>query len=158
MSDTTEQVVIAVPAKKSKVMLVAVLALSVCAAISVAAFLMHKKNAHAEKPAEPEVKSVLHLDTFVVNIGSPEQNGYLRVGIDLGCAGEAKGGEAKESSTPTALVRDTILAVLTATKPDELMTAEGKSKLKESIAQALRARAPELKVHEVYYTEFLLQR
>ena len=94
-----------------------------------------------------------------MNMNDPEQKTYLRIGIDLGL-GTAPKGEGKEGKgpSPTALVRDTILTVLMATKPDEVTTAEGKNQLKQHLVDALQQRAPELDVREVYFTEFLMQR
>jgi flagellar protein FliL len=101
------------------------------------------------------VKSTLHLETFVLNLSDADQRAYLRVGIDLGLNKEMKHGE--ESAT-IAQVRDTILGVLAQGKVDDLLTAEGKTKLKENLAQALQQRMPQLGVEDVYFTEFLIQR
>jgi len=107
-------------------------------------------------PAPAEIKTVLHLETFTVNMDDPDQKTYLRIGIDLGLASVAKG-EGKAPS-PTALVRDTILTILMAAKPAEVTTAEGKDQLKQRLVDALQQRAPDLEVREVYFTEFLMQR
>jgi flagellar basal body-associated protein FliL len=104
---------------------------------------------------QPKVKEVLHLETFTVDLSDPEQRTYLRVGIDLGLDHETRSGS---KAPPTALVRDTILTVLMAAKPADLTSLEGKQKVKEHILQALHDRAPELGAHEVYFTEFLMQR
>jgi len=117
-----------------------------------------KKAAAGKKPEKAaQILSVLHLETFVVNIVDPEQKAFLRVGIDLGLdkkPGKGEGGEA----APVPLVRDTILGVLSVQKPDDLLTPEGKRKLKEDLLHALQQRAPELGITEVYFTEFLMQR
>jgi flagellar basal body-associated protein FliL len=57
-----------------------------------------------------------------------------------------------------ALVRDTILTVLAVGKSEELLTPEGKAKLKEDLLGALQKRAPDLGAEEIYFTEFLIQR
>ena len=102
------------------------------------------------------VKAVLHLETFTVDMSSPDQKVYLRVGIDVGLGHDLKGQD--DGGTPTALVRDTILGVLMSAKPDDLISGEGKQKLKDQILNALHHRAPGLGALEIYYTEFLLQR
>jgi flagellar basal body-associated protein FliL len=108
----------------------------------------------AEGHEGPTVKSTIHLETFVMNLADSDQRSYLRVGIDLGLNYEAKrGGEV-----PVARVRDTILGVLALAKVDDLLTAEGKSKLKQELLRALQERVPSLGVEEVYFTEFLIQR
>lgn len=104
-----------------------------------------------------KVRAVLHLETFVVDIGNLEQKAYLRVGVDLGLGHDLKG-QPENGDTPTALIRDTILTVLMSSKPDDLVSAEGKNKLKGQILDALHQRAPELAAKEVYFSEFLLQR
>ena len=102
-----------------------------------------------------KVRSTLHLETFVLNLADTDQRSYLRVGIDLGLNREAKRGE---ELAPVGQVRDTILGVLAEAKVDELMTAAGKTKLKENLLHALQERVPQLGVEEVYFTEFLIQR
>ncbi len=109
----------------------------------------------AETGAQDQVKSVLHLEPFVVNLADPEEKAYLRVGIDLGMTGEMP----KESAVAaTALVRDTLLGVLTTCNPQQLLSAEGKVQLRQQLLQALQQRDPGLGVEEVYFTEFLIQR
>ena len=102
-----------------------------------------------------EVKSLLHLDSFVINLISVSGNGYLRVGIDLGLGTDLKESDAKLAFV--ARVRDTILAVLATRSVEELLTPEGKAKLKDDLLKAIRERIPEIHCHEVYFTEFLVQ-
>jgi len=117
---------------------------------------------HPTAPKGPEtdttgsVKAVLHLETFTVDLSSAEQKAYLRVGIDVGLAHDLKSQE--DGGTPTALVRDTVLGVLMAAKPDDLTSSDGKQRLKDQILSALRHRAPSFGAQEIYYTEFLMQR
>ena len=121
-------------------------------AVSAAVYFLRSSP---DQPApEGKVRSVLHLDTFVINLADPEEKAYLRVGIDLGLQQDAK----EEGSAPVPLVRDTILGVLAQSKPDELLTPDGKTRLKAGLLQALRQRAPQLGVEDVYFTEFLIQR
>jgi len=76
------------------------------------------------------------------------------VGITLGLSRPpAKANEA----LPVALVRDTILSVLTPARPEQLLQAEGKQKLKADLLAALKERVPQLGVEDVYFTEFLVQ-
>jgi flagellar basal body-associated protein FliL len=99
-------------------------------------------------------KSTLHLETFVVNLSDHEQRSYLRVGIDLGLGRELGKGE----NPPVALVRDAILGVLAQCRADELLTPQGKDRLKQGLLRTLQERAPALNVQEVYFNEFLIQR
>ena len=127
---------------------------------------LRPKAGPAEAPkavvVENKVKSILHLDTFVVNLPDPEHHAYLRVGMDIGLNKEEK--EKKEGEKPEAgaagpipAVRDTIIAVLSESKPDDLISAEGKKALKEQLVKKLQEKLPELGAQEVYFTEFLMQ-
>jgi flagellar basal body-associated protein FliL len=109
----------------------------------------------AAASGETQVKSTLHLETFVLNLADTDQRSYLRVGIDLGLDRESKRGD---EPAPVAEVRDTILGVLAEARVEALMTGEGKTKLKENVLHALQQRLPRLGVEEVYFTEFLIQR
>jgi len=149
--------------KKSSNRIFLIIGLAVAVLAGGGGFLFSRRakaaTAHIEKeeaPKEQEVKSILHLETFTVNMNDPEQKAFLRIGIDLGL-GSAPKGESKGPS-PTALVRDTILSVLMATKPEDVTSEDGKKQLKERLLQALEERAPELQVQEIYFNEFLMQR
>jgi len=99
---------------------------------------------------------VLHLDTFVLNLSDRDDRAYLRAGIDLGLGSDSQ--TKNEEAPPVALIRDTILGVLAKAHSEDVLTPEGKQKLKGEILRTLRERAPELGVEEVYFTEFLIQR
>jgi flagellar basal body-associated protein FliL len=101
------------------------------------------------------VKSTLHLESFVLNVADADQRSYLRVGIDLGLSKEQKRGD---EAPPVAKMRDTILSMLAVAKLEDLLTADGKTKLKENVLHALQERTPEAGVEEIYFTEFLIQR
>ena len=111
-----------------------------------------------EHKATPQIKAVLHLEKFIVNLADAEVNRFLRVEIDLGVKKEPESsGHGDGNLSSTARIRDTILAVLATWESQELATPEGKTKLKEHLIQALRERAPELGIEEVYFTDFLVQ-
>jgi len=143
--------------KKSPFFMIALTLLLGLGGGAAAMAFLHPSAAKSQESATPSnVKAVLHLETFTVDMSSPDQKVYLRVGIDLGLGHDLKGQD--DGGTPTALVRDTILGVLMAARPDDLLSSEGKQKLKNQILTALHHRAPNLGAIEVYYTEFLMQR
>lgn len=118
-------------------------------------FLLQDDGASATQGTnDAKVKSVLHLETFVLNLADPDTKSYLRVGVDLGL----RTVPAKDEPPPVALVRDTILTVLARARAEEVETPEGKERLKMALRGALRQRAPALEVEEIYFTEFLVQR
>lgn len=145
--------------------LLLILLLVVVLALGGVSFFLWKnkggKSAAEKAPEKPKVESVLKLEPFVLNLTDPEAKTYLRVTMELGLSKPAVKGKkegAGESGPPIALVRDTILTVLAVGKSDELLTPEGKTKLKEDLLGALQKRAPDLGVEEIYFTEFLIQR
>ena len=120
----------------------------------------HNPKTQGKGSSAPHIVAVLHLEPFVVNLADPDENRFLRVGIDLGLENpiSAKGGKGGEGEVPTARVRDCILGVLSNWRSDDLLAPEGKQKLKNEIVHALRDRAPELGAREVYFNDFLVQR
>jgi flagellar FliL protein len=145
--------------------LLVILLLVVVLALGGISFWLWKSK--GEKPGErtpekPKVESVLKLEPFVLNLTDPEAKTYLRVTMELGLSKPSAPKEKKEGGSdagpPVALVRDTILTVLAVGKSEELLTPEGKAKLKEELLGALQKRAPDLGAEEIYFTEFLIQR
>lgn len=134
-----------------------IIAALVCAGMGAGGWLWHRSSSAKSKPAETdttEVKSVLHLESFVVNLQGGGDNGYLRVGIDLGL-GVAQEGEGQKDVV--APLRDTILTVLGSQNVDDLLTPAGKAKLKQQILAAINQHVPEVQCRDVYFTDFLVQ-
>jgi flagellar FliL protein len=151
-------------AKKSGPNLIVIILLVLVLALAGVAFWMwkHQTVKVVERaPEKPKVESVVQLEPFVLNLSDTEQKSYLRVGVEIGVSkapSKEKKEGAGESGPPIALVRDAILEVLAAGKSSDLLTPDGKTKLKEDILAALRKRAPDMGAEEVYFTEFLVQR
>ena len=117
-------------------------------------FLTRNGNPSAEAGSVSSIQSTVHLETFVLNLADSDQRAYLRVGIDLGLGRELK----RDEPVPVAQIRDTVLGVLAQAKAEELLSADGKTKLKEKLLRSLQERIPRLGIEEVYFTEFLIQR
>lgn len=139
-----------------KILLVVVVLL--CVGLGAGGWLWHSSASRQNKPADAnvtEVKSVLHLESFVVNLqGGDSDTGYLRVGIDLGLGIAAQGDGEKDVIAP---LRDTILTVLGTQNVGDLLTPAGKAKLKDQILAAIQQRLPDIQCRDVYFTEFLVQ-
>lgn len=153
--------------KASKMPLIAGAAVLCLALGGGAGWFMHHRAATAAAaaasagdpaPAAPgsDVKSVMHLESFVVNVQGASDGGYLRVSIDLGLGTEQKEGEGAPAP-PTGRIRDTILSVLDTRTVEDLATPAGKDKLKQDMLKAINDRLPELQCKEVYFTDFLVQ-
>jgi flagellar basal body-associated protein FliL len=161
----TEAPPAATPAAKkpgSKMPIIIAVAVVVVAAGAGGGWMLHARSVkaradqgeHSDAPQKSEVKSVLHLESFIVNVQGGSGTSYLRIGIDLGLAGEAKEGE---QSAPTGRLRDAILTVLGAQSVDALVTPASKEKLKADILKSVNDRLPEIECKEIYFTEFLVQ-
>ena len=57
-----------------------------------------------------------------------------------------------------AAVRDTVLTVLGRQTADGLLAADGKEHLKAELKSAIAEHNPDLKVKDVFFTDFLVQR
>ncbi|HEY6292734.1 MAG TPA: flagellar basal body-associated FliL family protein [Terriglobia bacterium] len=111
------------------------------------------------KSEADSIKSVLHLESFVVNLADPDQTAFLRIGIDLGVGQTGSGGNSADKNSPVLpKIRDSILSVLTTWQSVGLLAPEGKMKLKGQLLSVLHEQVPEVPVKEVYFTEFLVQR
>lgn len=149
---------VVVEKKKSGKLLLLIIAATVLGAAAIGGFLWVHHRKVTPPPEHPKVTTVMHLETFVVNLADEDQHTFLRVGVDLGLAAEEKKSKEGEASVPTSPIRDVILGVLMATHSIDLGTIEGKQKLKEQLLQKLNERQPQLHVQEIYFTEYLLQR
>lgn len=118
--------------------------------------LNHRSTDDANPDSKP--KAIVHLESFVVNLADLNEKAFLRLGLDLGVENQLTKKESAAITDLTPSVRDAVLGVLTASKADDLLTVEGKQQLKARLLAGLKERVPELRVREIYFTEFLVQR
>lgn len=116
----------------------------------------HKKKKKADK-AEPP--AYLNLDPFTVNLADTEQEHYLQATIVLQVGGESAVEELKKHS---ALIRDSILKLLSSSVAADLRSTEGKQKMADAIIAQVSsaADAEELEIPEidkVFFTAFIIQ-
>jgi flagellar FliL protein len=103
------------------------------------------------------------LEPLLVNLADASGSSYLRVALTLRVADvvEKKGvkteGE-KATDDSVAAVRDTVLTVLGRQTADGLLAADGKERLKTELKAALAEHNADLKVKDVFFTDFLVQR
>lgn len=106
-------------------------------------------------PNDENVKHIIELQPFIVNLADTEQARYLRMTVSLGV------GEAGESEKPSELfltrVRNAMLAVLSDKSSEEILSIEGKAKLRKQLLRAARAAADEPEVEAIYITDFIVQ-
>ena len=104
------------------------------------------------------------MDSFTVNLADEEDGRFLRATLAIGVDGQLPAMSKGESKAPEssavsmAIIRDSIISVLAQSKSAELLTPEGKAKLKKEITDSLNRDVPALEAREVYFLEFLVQR
>jgi flagellar FliL protein len=100
-----------------------------------------------------EVKATLALEPFLVNLADKDASRFVKTTFQLGLADDP--GEENKSSV--AAMRDSIITLLSSKTSDQILTSEGKDKLRAEIRSRVNAISPEIKVVEVYIVEFVVQ-
>jgi flagellar FliL protein len=169
------------PKKKSKLLLIIIAAVILLAgggggfyfwnrsvqakaASAEAAKAEKEEKSHAKKetggkfalPEDDEVKNVVELQPFIVNLADAEQARYLRMSVSVGL-GEEGGGEEKPDNLFMTRVKNAMLSVLSVKKSSDVLTVEGKQKLREELLEAAQAASDKPKVHAIYITDFIVQ-
>ena len=103
-----------------------------------------------------------------MNLADAGGNSYLRLALTLRVADadrknrrqdEGRKSKAeKDTDEAVAAVRDTVLTVLGRQTADALLAADGKERLKAELKAALAEHNADLKVMDVFFTDFLVQR
>jgi flagellar protein FliL len=110
----------------------------------------------------------LVMEPLLVNLADGGGNSYLRIALTLRVADAAdkkgtkpkgdKPKDGKDAGEDMTAVRDTMLTVLGQQMAEELLAANGKKQLKNSLKSAIAEHNPGLKVTDVFFTDFLVQR
>ena len=127
--------------------------------------------AKVEAAEKVEEKSrMVALDPLLVNLADEGGKAYVRVVMAVRVVDPppVKGAKEKPEEKPEkgkvvvnetdVLMRDAALGVLGRETGEALLAPDGKDKLKEKLRTALQASVPKVKVMEVLFTDFLVQR
>ncbi|MEP6847338.1 MAG: flagellar basal body-associated FliL family protein [Acidobacteriota bacterium] len=107
-------------------------------------------------PQDEDVKKIVELPPFIVNLADTEQARYLRMTVSLGIDG-SDGASEKPDQLFITRVRNAMLAVLSDKKSEDILTADGKAKLRKQLLQAAQAASEEPQVKAIYITDFIVQ-
>jgi flagellar FliL protein len=112
-------------------------------------------GAAGEKSRKLAVKSTLNLDAFLVNLADKEDPRFVKAQFQLGMAEESE--ELAKNPVILAATRDTIISLLSSKTSDQILTPQGKDKLREEIRTRVNAILPKGKVSEVFIVDFVVQ-
>jgi flagellar FliL protein len=124
--------------------------------------------AHRTVTVVPGTTHAMALEPLLVNLADGGGSSYLRIALTLRVADVSEGKDSKgkedkpkeDKSTNDAMasVRDTTLAVLGRQTADSLLAVDGKERLKTELKKAFAEHNTDLKVMDVFFTDFLVQR
>jgi flagellar FliL protein len=115
--------------------------------------------AAAEKVKKESVESTLNLEPFLVNLADKEATRFVKVTFRLGLSVNEKEVEEKlaKNNVFLAQTRDSIISLLTSKTSEEMLTADGKEKLRQEVQTRVNAFLSKGKVMEVYIVDFVVQ-
>lgn len=106
------------------------------------------------KDVKMKIKSLLSMESFVVNLADPGGKRYLRVSIALELDDKDFVEEAKKN---VPQMRDRILMILPAKKFKDIRTSSGKDSLRKEIIAQLNPLLDKCKITNLYFQEFVIQ-
>lgn len=101
-----------------------------------------------------DVKATLSLDPFLVNLADKEEVRFVKTSFQLGLAEKP---DEKKIEMTTPAMRDSIITLLSSKTAEQILTPQGKEKLREQIQTRVNAISPEINVVEVYIVDFVVQ-
>lgn len=106
---------------------------------------------------DENVKTVIELQPFIVNLADVEEARYLRMTVSLGIGGEEGGAGHEPDDIFLARVKNAMLAVLSTKKSDDVLNVEGKGKLRTELLKAAQTAAGDGHIEAIYITDFIVQ-
>lgn len=158
----------ATPKKKSKMLLVIILGMAVLLLGGGGFFaytqLLKAPAVDAENPEGPapagakkpeEVGGAMYaLDPFIVNLSDAKGKRYLKVKVEIELDNEEAVAIAEKYK---AKMRDMVIMMLTSLTFEEVMTPEGKMRVKDELLERFSRIMKPAKIRDIYFTEFVVQ-
>jgi flagellar FliL protein len=101
--------------------------------------------------------AIVNFEPFLVNLADRDAFRYLRVTIRLQVLNKTAAAKIASTDVFSSQIRDTVLGTLATKVSDEIITPEGKDKLKREIADKLNTFLPGKPVKAVFFTDFVVQ-
>lgn len=135
-----------------------------CAALGWWYFVKHQSTGLAQGSAREEEltppaqeEGVLMLEPFLVNLADSYASRYLRLAVALRLRDKTMAEEVRKDHLVMARLRDGILTLLSTKSSRDLLTREGKGKLREEIKAKAETILPQGSVKEVLFTDMIMQ-
>ena len=114
-------------------------------------------SAGAHPGKAEEVKVAAGLEPFLVNLADPQAVRFLKVSFQLGMTGDSE--EFSKNPVAVAAARDAIISLLSAKTSEQILTVEGKNKLRQEVRDRVNSvlGGSKAKVQSVYIVEFVVQ-
>ncbi len=111
-------------------------------------------NQEAKKEPAPVIGEMLVMEPFVVNLADPKGKRYLKVKIEL----ELENKEAVDKATKVSpKLRDMVIMMLTSLGFEEIMTPEGKIRVRDELLERFNEIMRPDHIKNIYFTEFVVQ-
>ncbi len=113
--------------------------------------------------AAPVETHLMVLDPLLVNLADEGGAAYLRLSLvlrvtDAAARKDSKDKVEKNDAAEVDAVRDTALTVLGRQTSDSLLAPDGKERLKAELKRSMTQHNPGLKITDLFFTDFLVQR
>jgi len=162
--DTTEGETQEAPKKKSRLLFFIILGVTLLL-LGGGGFFTYKKFLAPQPvaPAEGEatqaeaqtpIGEIFALEPFVVNLADPQGKRYLKLKIEI----ELESPAAVEKATKVApKLRDMVIMMLTSLSFEEVMTPEGKIRIRDELLERFNQIMRPDRIKSIYFTEFVVQ-
>ena len=121
-------------------------------------------SAHSQKdPVKGKGKAgtgegaTITLEPFLVNLADKDTSRYLKTTIQILVPGKEFAEKITTGGVFVPRMRDTLLGILSTKAADDVITNEGKQKLKKEIIEKLNEFLPEKCAQDVFFTDFVVQ-
>lgn len=152
------------PKKKSRLMLFIVIGL-VLILIAGGGFFVYTQilSSSPEKEEKQQttktdnlepVGKMFALEPFVVNLADPQGKRYLKIKINMELK-DPKAVERAEKLSPK--LRDIVIMMISSLAFEEVMTSEGKLRIREELRTRFNRVLKPYKVEHIYFSEFVIQ-
>jgi len=107
-----------------------------------------------EQESRQEIGEMFSLEPFVVNLADPTGKRYLKIQIQIELE-NPKAVENAERAVPR--LRDNVIMMMTALSFEEVMTPEGKIRIRDELLERFNVVLRPDRVRNIYFTEFVVQ-